>query len=169
MPVQRATIFAISSSDTLSRRREFSLCAFSAAASASKSSLCRPGSLPYFSSAARDRSYSFCAISIAALVASISSRILCARPMESRSFSHRAFIELNSSRRLASVSSVLARRSAESLSSSFLSAASSISSCMMRREISSSSMGIEFISVLMRAHASSTRSIALSGRKRSEI
>ena len=41
--------------------------------------------------------------------------------------------------------------------------------CMMRREISSISVGMEFISVLISAHASSTRSIALSGRKRSEI
>ena len=50
---------------------------------------------------------------------------------------------------------------------SFLSAASSISSCITRRVIASSSCGIESISVRITAHASSTRSIALSGRKRS--
>ena len=46
-------------------------------------------------------------------------------------------------------------------------AASSISSRVTRRVISSNSAGIESISVRSRAHASSTRSIALSGRKRS--
>ncbi len=48
-----------------------------------------------------------------------------------------------------------------------LSASRSISSCMTRRETSSSSAGIESISVRSFAAASSTRSIALSGRKRS--
>ena len=39
----------------------------------------------------------------------------------------------------------------------------------MRRVTSSNSVGIESISVRIVAHASSTRSIALSGKKRSEI
>ena len=66
-----------------------------------------------------------------------------------------------SSRRRSSSRSWLA------LSFSFLSAASSISSCITRRVTSSSSCGIESISVRIMAHASSIRSIALSGRKRS--
>ena len=63
----------------------------------------------------------------------------------------------------ASVSS----RSLLALSFSFFSAASSISSCITRRVTSSSSVGIESISVRIMAQASSIRSIALSGRKRS--
>jgi len=55
------------------------------------------------------------------------------------------------------------------LSVSFFKAASSISSCIILRCISSSSAGIESSSVLIIAHASSTRSIALSGRNLSVI
>ena len=54
-------------------------------------------------------------------------------------------------------------------SSSLASAASSISSRVTRRVSSSSSAGIESISVRSIAHASSTRSMALSGRNRSEM
>ena len=46
---------------------------------------------------------------------------------------------------------------------------SSISSCMMRRSTSSISVGIESISMRSREAASSIRSIALSGRKRSAM
>ena len=52
---------------------------------------------------------------------------------------------------------------------SFAIAASSISSCMTRRFASSSSSGLESISMRSREAASSTRSIALSGRKRSAM
>ena len=52
---------------------------------------------------------------------------------------------------------------------SLASAASSISRRMTRRVSSSSSAGIESISVRSMAQASSTRSMALSGRKRSEM
>ena len=62
-----------------------------------------------------------------------------------------------------------ASRSREAASVSFLSASRSISSCMTRRVRSSSSAGIESISVRSLAAASSTRSMALSGRKRSEM
>ena len=55
------------------------------------------------------------------------------------------------------------------LSVSFLRAASSISSCIIFLLFSSSSAGIESSSVLIIAHASSTRSIALSGRNLSEM
>ena len=47
--------------------------------------------------------------------------------------------------------------------------ASSISSCMMCRSTSSISVGLESISIRIRDAASSTRSIALSGRKRSAM
>ena len=52
---------------------------------------------------------------------------------------------------------------------SFFSAWSSISSCWMRRSTSSISVGIESISMRSRDAASSIRSIALSGRKRSAM
>ena len=55
------------------------------------------------------------------------------------------------------------------MSVSFLRAASSISSCMIFLEISSISDGMESISVLIIAQASSTRSMALSGRNLSEM
>ena len=57
----------------------------------------------------------------------------------------------------------------EALSFSLRSASRSISSCMMRRSISSSSAGIESISIRSFDAASSTRSIALSGRNRSAM
>ncbi len=52
---------------------------------------------------------------------------------------------------------------------SFFSASRSISSCWMRRSTSSISVGIESISIFSRDAASSIRSIALSGRKRSAM
>ncbi len=60
-----------------------------------------------------------------------------------------------------------ARRSLEASSVSFFSASRSILSCIARRSISSSSSGLESTCILRRDAASSTRSIALSGRKRS--
>ena len=169
MPVQRATMRAISSSVTLSRssvRRCFSL---SAIFSSSSSSRCSCGRRPYLSSAARLRSYSRCAFSICALTCSISSRSFCTLPMDCFSFSHLAFISLKRARMSASSFWISARCSCEMASVSFLRAASSISCCMILRRMSSSSWGMESISVRIIAQASSTRSMALSGRKRSEI
>jgi hypothetical protein len=57
----------------------------------------------------------------------------------------------------------------ETPSVSLRSASRSISSCIMRRRTSSSSAGIESISMRSFEAASSTRSMALSGRKRSEM
>ena len=85
------------------------------------------------------------------------------------SFSHWAFLALKSSRRSLSSCRSWLRRSCESWSVSFFRAVSSISSWMIFREMMSSSVGMESISVRIRAQASSTRSIALSGRKRSVI
>ena len=68
--------------------------------------------------------------------------------------------------RLAISSSSRARRSAEALSVSLASAIRSISSWRRRRVTTSSSVGIESISMRSRLAASSIRSIALSGRNR---
>ena len=80
------------------------------------------------------------------------------------SFSQTAFFSLKSSRRPASSSESFSHLSFESLSVSFLRAASSISSYIILRRRLSSSSGMESISVLIEAQASSTRSMALSGR-----
>jgi len=64
-------------------------------------------------------------------------------------------------------SSISARRFCEASSFSFLTASRSILSWMMRRSSLSIDSGLESISILMRAAASSIKSIALSGRKRS--
>ena len=58
-------------------------------------------------------------------------------------------------------------RSFEARSFSFFSAPSSIRSCMMRRSSSSIASGLLSIAMRFLAAASSIRSIALSGRKRS--
>ena len=85
------------------------------------------------------------------------------------SFSHWAFLELNCSRSSASSFCSSASRALDRGSSSFFRAASSISIWMILRETTSSSVGMESISVRMRAQPSSMRSMALSGRNRSEI
>ena len=85
------------------------------------------------------------------------------------SFSHWAFMALNLSRSSASSFCSSARRPLDSSSSSFFSAASSISIWMIFRETASSSVGMESISVRIWAQASSMRSMALSGRNRSVI
>ena len=169
IPVHRSIIRAISSSVTLSRSKECRLTDCSVFFSSSASSFCSCGSLPYFNSAALLRSYSCCARSICALTDSISARRFCTFPIEAFSFSHFAFISLNCARISASSFCISARCSFESTSFSFCNAASSISCWIMRRWITSSSVGMESISVRIIAHASSIRSIALSGRKRSVI
>ena len=143
--------------------------AFSAIFSSSSSSLCNCGSFPYFNSAALLRSYSRSAFEISAFIFSMSSLSFCTFVIADFSFSHFAFISLNLPRISASSFCTSFKCSAEILSFSFLRAASSISCCIIFLEISSSSVGIESISVLIIAHASSTRSIALSGRNLSLI
>ena len=80
-----------------------------------------------------------------------------------------AFITLERSRRSASSRSIASRRATDASSFSFLSAWCSISSCWMRRSTVSISVGIESISMRSPEAASSIRSIALSGRKRSAM
>ncbi len=85
------------------------------------------------------------------------------------SFCHWAVSWALFSRRSASSFSMRARRSRLAASFSFLSACRSISSCMICRSSSSISVGLESSSILRRDAASSIKSTALSGRKRSEM
>ena len=169
IPVHRATILAISSSVTLSCSSESCAPSASAACSAAASCFCSSGRRPYFSSAALFRSYSCSARAISAFTCSISSRSFCTLPMPAFSFSQRALIAWNWSRMSLSSFSSWERRSFESWSVSFFSAACSISSCIILRRSVSSSSGAESSSVRIMAHASSTRSMALSGKNRSVI
>jgi hypothetical protein len=82
---------------------------------------------------------------------------------------HCAFMAEERSRSSASSRSIASRRATDGSSLSLASAWCSISSCMMRRSTSSISVGIESISMRRRDAASSIRSIALSGRKRSAM
>ena len=101
------------------------------------------------------------------MISSICSRNFWSFSTECFSLSHCAFWVLKVSRISASSFCRSARRSLLKLSVSFFRADSSISSCMILRLCSSSSVGMESSSVLISAQASSTRSMALSGRKRS--
>ena len=167
IPVHFATIFAISSSVTHSCTR---LLSFSLTCASRRSNSCLIcGSLPYCSSAAFSRLYSRCATWIWLFTSSNSSLSFRTRSTSCFSCSHVAFICLDCSRSSSNSFRSTSRRSWLRWSVSFLSAASSISRCMIFLEISSNSAGIESSSVLIIAHASSTRSIALSGRKRSVI
>ena len=97
---------------------------------------------------------------LAALIASIAPFSFCQRGASSRRSARRSS---------ASSASIASRRAFDASSFSFFSASRSISSCVMRRSTSSISVGIESISIFSREAASSIRSIALSGRKRSAM
>ena len=94
-----------------------------------------------------------------ALRASIASFSACQRAFSSEAVSLRS----------ASSASIASRRAFEASSFSPFSASRSISSCRMRRSTSSISTGEDSISIFSREAASSIRSIALSGRKRSAM
>ncbi len=85
----------------------------------------------------------------------------------SRSSCQCAFIRLLSSWSSASSFSRRCNLSLEASSFSFFRASRSISNCMILRSISSSSAGMLSISMRSRDAASSIRSMALSGKKRS--
>ncbi|OGL15342.1 MAG: hypothetical protein A3K12_16050 [Candidatus Rokubacteria bacterium RIFCSPLOWO2_12_FULL_71_19] len=85
------------------------------------------------------------------------------------SASHCALSLADVSLRSASSASSRPRRSRETSSDSRATDTRSIPSCMIRRSISSTSPGSESISMRRREAASSTRSMALSGRKRSAM
>ena len=160
---------AISSSVTFSCTSDSPLPVSLALASASSICFWIAGSLPYWSSAAFSRLYSLFACAIWLLILSSSSFNLLILSTFVLSASHLDFWIPNSSLRSESSFLKASRRSLLKLSVSFLRAASSISNCIILRCISSSSAGIESSSVLIIAHASSTRSIALSGRNLSVI
>ena len=165
MPVARDTTSAISSAPTWVRR-SFGFCSgcfFSAARSCFSSC----GSLPYCSSA----SLSYCPFLWSSAISrrsfSIAS-LMCAVPWTA------AFSAFHSSSR--SANSLSSREISDSMiwnlfwdasSFSLRTASRSILSWIRRRSSRSIASGLESISILILAAASSMRSIALSGRKRS--
>ncbi len=168
-PVQRLTTSAMSSSSTSSFSNRTEPCFWLRRSCSRAMSDSSDVSLPYLSSAARFRSYCRSARSISTFTCSTCSRSERSFCTPSFSACHCACSALDSVLRSAISRSILASRSFDAASLSFLSASRSISSCIVRRIDSSSSAGMESISVRSFAAASSTRSMALSGRKRSEI
>ena len=145
------------------------LCSSASRASAPSISFWSAGISPYCSSAARFRSPVRVARSASTLSSSSRSFISRMPPIASFSDCHCAFIpELFSFSSAISASSRCSR-SRDSGSCSFRSALRSISSWISRRSTSSISCGSESISMRSRLAASSIRSIALSGRKRSPM
>ena len=169
IPVQRLTTLAISSSPTSSFKSCSSLDLAAITDSSCCSCLFNFGSLPYFSSDIRLRSYERSAASIWLLTSSISFFIARTRKIACFSPSHLAFKSFSLACKSAFSAVILLSRSFEASSLSFFSACSSISSCIIFRRISSSGAGIDSISVRSLAAASSTKSIALSGKNLSEI
>ncbi len=106
---------------------------------------------------------------MAARAASASSLILPMAMMAAFSACHWLLSPADFSLSSASSASSFWSRSRETASDSRATDTRSIWSCMMRRSISSSSCGMESISMRSREAASSIRSMALSGRKRSEM
>mmetsp|Transcript_30558 Transcript_30558/g.85595 ORF Transcript_30558/g.85595 Transcript_30558/m.85595 type:complete len:296 (+) Transcript_30558:790-1677(+) len=171
MPVQRATISAMSCSVTSSRSM-LVLARCSSCASACSSCCCRLCREPYLSSAARFRSYSRSACCISMLTASISSRTCWMRSMFSFSAIHWSLSARCFSCTPASSASRDSRRPCDALSAAApprVRLSFSISSCMILRSSSSKAWGLLVISIFSLAPASSTRSMALSGRNRSAM
>ena len=106
---------------------------------------------------------------MAARAASASSLVLPIAMMAAFSACHWALSVRDFSLSSASSPSSFCNRSWETGSDSRATETRSIWSCMIRRSISSTSWGMESISIRRREAASSIRSMALSGRKRSEM
>ncbi len=106
---------------------------------------------------------------MAARAASASSLVLPMVMIAAFSACHWFLSRADFSRSSASSASRRASRSRETSSDSRATDTRSISSCMMRRWVSSSSAGIESISMRSFEAASSIRSMALSGRNRSAM
>ena len=168
IPVHLEIIFVISSSVTLFLNRPSSF-PFSDNSSSAFNSFCNSGSLPYLSSATFPKSYSLSACSICAFTCSISSRNFCTLEIACFSFSHFAFIPSNFVFNSAFSFLMSSNLFLEISSVSFERAVSSISNCIIFLDTSSSSVGIDCISVFIIAQASSIKSIALSGKNLSEI
>mmetsp|Transcript_44283 Transcript_44283/g.76522 ORF Transcript_44283/g.76522 Transcript_44283/m.76522 type:complete len:284 (+) Transcript_44283:628-1479(+) len=167
-PVQASTTAATPSAVTSSLSRAPAGCASSAASSAA-SSCCSLGSVWNLSSAALFSSYSRSAASTSFFTCSIFSLRLLRLSTRPRSASQRCVSSPCRTRSSAISLSSAASRRPDSRETSEASESFSISSWISRRSISSTSRGLLVISMLSRAAASSTRSMALSGRKRSEM
>mmetsp|Transcript_59254 Transcript_59254/g.144871 ORF Transcript_59254/g.144871 Transcript_59254/m.144871 type:complete len:276 (-) Transcript_59254:1770-2597(-) len=179
MPVQVATTAAISSATTSSRsmRSSSSISPRSSAMFSSlSSSSCKGGSFAYFNSAALFRSNSRSHFSISNSTAASSVLMSLIRSTPPFSAIHLRFNSSDCFRRSASstsipairfVSSVVSLWALSSISKSDWSDKRSISNWMIRRSISSNTVGFDVNSFFNLAQASSTRSIALSGKNRS--
>ena len=168
IPVQRLTTCAMSSSPTSSFNKWLSF-SFESKSSCSANWRSNSGNFPYFNSEAFVKSYSRSAFSIWWRTSSSSFFKAWVRKIACFSLSQRALSSFSSATSSFFVSTILANRSLEASSVSLFKDCSSISSCMILWRISSRGAGMDSISVRSFAAASSTRSIALSGRKRSEI
>ena len=164
--VQFETTSAMSSSVTSSRSnvdcRSFAVFAVAAASFFSSS-----GMRPYWISLAFASSPRRWARSSSVRSRSSSSFHFRCSSRTAFSFCHSALSAEDFSFNSANSFSSFFRRSLLAGSFSFLSACRSISCCMISRSIMSISVGMESSSIFKRDAASSTRSIALSGRKRS--
>ena len=164
MPVQRLTTLAMSCAVTSSRNM-----ALPAAPSASSSCFSKPGMVPYCSSPALARSPERWACSSSIRAPSSSSLILASAEILSFSACQRWVSSSDCCSKLANSLSKLAKRSLDAVSLSLPSASRSIFNWMIRRSSVSISSGFDSTSIRNRDAASSIRSMALSGRKRSEI
>ena len=163
IPVHLETMSAISSAVTSCFNKEFSFVPISALFCCSCNSFSRVASLPYFNSANLFKSYSLSAFSISSLTFSISFLIFLTFKISSFSSSHLEVTIFFSSLVSASSFSKTFNLSFEASSVSFCRALISISICKAFLVNLSNSSGIESISVLIIAAASSIKSIALSG------
>ena len=164
-PVQRETTWAIWSGVTASS----TIAPLPSSPSIAFSFFSRPGISPYCSSPARPRSPRRWACASSVRRWSSSTLSFWASPSLPFSFSQRRVSVLLCSSSSAIDLSSFASRSLEAASLSFFSASRSIFICMRSRSMASSSSGLESISIRRREAASSIRSMALSGRKRSEM
>ncbi len=169
MPVQRLTTSAMSSSSTSSFSNRCPFCFFTRCCSSAVSCRSSLGNSPYRNSATRFRSYARSARSISCFMPSICCRSLCRRPTDTFSVSQWVFSTSRSRTFSANSSSSASNRVRLAGSVSLRRASRSISNCRTFREISSNSAGRLSISVRRRAAASSMRSMALSGKKRSAM
>ena len=135
--------------------------------SISASFFSNPGIFPYCNSDALPKSPCLCACSNSMRACSNCVCTTLTAFTAAFSFCHCTVSALDFSFRFASSPSRRRNRSLLAASFSFASDVRSISSCRICRSSWSSSVGLESNSILMREAASSTRSIALSGRNRS--
>ena len=171
MPVARETTSAISSAPTWVRSNLFfttpSLSPLASAAAADFSFASSSGNLPYCNSATCSNLPSRCNLAMSARTFSISSLRWAApstAPFSAFQISSRS--AYSAPKRLIS-SSIKPKRFCEASSFSFLTASRSIFSWIRRRSSLSITSGLESISIRIREPASSIKSIALSGKKRS--